>query len=88
MSNCAQRVPLLGHPALEILVENLLPGSLVLQLTYVLELHKGVSPVEVYFFGPQLKLRDGFIDGEIDTKFYTVLVDLGLNHIARIIAYL
>jgi hypothetical protein len=67
-------------------VKNLLPGSLALPLKYVLVLHKGVSPVEVNSFGSHLKLRDGFIDGELDTKFSTVLVDLGLNLVARIIA--
>jgi hypothetical protein len=67
-------------------MENLLPGSLVLPLKYILELHKGVSPVEVNFFRSHLKLRDGFIDGELDTEFSTVLVDLGFNLVARIIA--
>jgi hypothetical protein len=67
-------------------MENLLLGSLVLSLKYILKLHKRVSPVKVNFFGSHLELRDGFIDGELDTKFSTVLVDLGLNLVARIIA--
>ncbi len=86
MNNRAQRVPLPGCLALESLVENLLPGSLVLPLKYILKLHKGVSLVEVNFFGSHLELRDGFIDGELNTKYPTVLVDLGLNLVARIIA--
>ena len=67
-------------------MKNLLSGSLVMPLKYVLKLLKGVSPVEVNFFSPNLELKDGFIDGELDTKFSTVLVDLGLNLVARIIA--
>ncbi len=61
------------------LVNNLLPGSFVLALEQILELHEGVSIVKVDLLGPFFKLRDCFVISELDTKFSTVLVDFGLD---------
>jgi hypothetical protein len=63
----------------EVLVNNLLPGSFVLALEQILELHEGVSIVKVDLLGPFFKLRDCFVISELDTKFSTVLVDFGLD---------
>ncbi len=48
----------------EVLMNNLLPGSFVLALEHILELHEGVSIVKVDLLGPFFKLRDHFIDSK------------------------
>ncbi len=67
-------------------MNNMLPGSFVLALEHILELHKGVSIVEVDLLGPFFKLRDCFVDSKLDTKFSTVLVDFGLDFVSRVTA--
>ncbi len=56
----------------EVLVNNQLPGSFVLALEHILELHEGVSIVKVDLLGPFFKLRDCFVNSKLDTKFSTV----------------
>jgi hypothetical protein len=63
----------------EVLVHNLLPGSLVLALEHILKLHKGVREVEIDFLGPFFKVGDQFVDCEVNAKFSTILVDFGLD---------
>ena len=68
----------------EVLANGLLPGSFVLALEYILELHKGVSIVKVDLLGPFFKLRDCFVDSKLDTKFSNFLVDFGLDFVLRV----
>jgi hypothetical protein len=70
----------------EVLLNNLLPGSLILTLVHVIKLDKQVSPVEIDFLGPLFKVGDSFVVGEFDTRFAAVLVDFGLYFVARIMA--
>ncbi len=68
----------------EVLVKDLLPGSFVLALEHILELHEGVSIVKVDLLGPFFKLRDCFADSKLDIEFSTVLVDFGLDFVSRV----
>ncbi len=45
-----------------------------------------MSVVDIDFLAPLFELKDSFVHGEFGTKFSTVLVDFGLDLIARIIA--
>ena len=65
---------------------DLLPGSFILALEHVLELREGVSPVEVDFHGSTVEIRDCSIDGELNTKFATVLMDFDFHLVERVIA--
>ncbi len=67
----------------EVLVHNLLPGSLVLALEHILKLHKGVREVEIDLLGPFFKVRDHYVDSELGAKFSTILVDFGLDFVTR-----
>ena len=68
------------------LVYNLLPGSFILALEHIIELREGVSPVEVDFPGPTVEIGDRLVNGELDTKFATVLMDFGFHLVERVIA--
>jgi hypothetical protein len=68
----------------EVLMNGLLPGSFVLALEHILDLHKGVSIVKVDLLGPFFKLRDRFVYSKLDTQFLTVLVDFGLDSVSRV----
>ncbi len=68
----------------EVLVNDLLPGSFVLALEHILELHEEVGIVKVDLLGPFFKLRDCFVDSKLDTKFSTALVDFGLDFVSRV----
>ncbi len=70
----------------EVLMHDLLPGSLVLTLEHILELHKGVGIVKIDLLGLFFELGDYFVDNELDAKFSTVLVDFGLDFVPRMIA--
>ncbi len=65
-------------------MNGLLPGSFVLALEHILDLHKGVSIVKVDLLGPFFKLRDRFVYSKLDTQFLTVLVDFGLDSVSRV----
>jgi hypothetical protein len=67
-----------------VLVNNLLPGSFVLALEHILELHEGVSIAEVDLLGPLFKLRDCFFDCKLNAKISTVLVDFGFDSVLRV----
>jgi hypothetical protein len=60
----------------EVIVDNLLSDHLVLASKHIIELLKGMSPVEMDFLGPLVEIGDGFVDSELNTKFATVDVDL------------
>jgi hypothetical protein len=70
----------------EVLLHNLLQGSLVLALEHILKLHERVQEVKIDLLGPFFKVRDLFVDPELNAKFSTILVDLGLDFVTRIIA--
>ncbi len=59
----------------EVVVHDLLPGSLILPLQDVLELLKGGSPVKVVLLGPLVEIGDGFVDGKFDAKSTAVDVE-------------
>ncbi len=59
----------------EVVVDNLLPGRLILAFEHILKLLKRVRPVKMDFLGPFVKIRDGFVDSELDSEFATVNVD-------------
>ena len=70
----------------EVVVHDLLPGSLILPLQDVLKLLEGGSPVEMDFLGPLVEIRDGFVDGEFNAKSTAVDVDLRLQFVkARVL---
>jgi hypothetical protein len=68
------------------LVYDLLPGSFILAMEHVLELHEGVRPVEIEFPGPTVEIGDCLINGELDPEFATVLMDFGFHLVERVIA--
>jgi hypothetical protein len=68
------------------LVVRLLPGSPVLALEHIFELHEGVDPSEVAFFCTFIELRDRLIDGEFDAVFAVILVDFDMTFVGRIVA--
>jgi hypothetical protein len=70
----------------EVLVHDLLPGSLVLALEHILKLHKGVREVEIDLLGLFFKVGDCSVNHELNTKFSTILVDFGLDFVMRIVA--
>ncbi len=70
----------------EVLVHNLLPGSLVLALEHILKLHKEVREVKIDHLGPFYEVGDCFADRELNAKFSTILVGFGLDFVTRIIA--
>ncbi len=70
----------------EVLVQDLLPGSLVLALEHILKLHKGVRGLEIDLLGPFFEVRDCFVNCELNAKFSTILVDFGLDFLTRIVA--
>jgi hypothetical protein len=47
----------------------------LLAFEHILELLKDASPVEMGFLGPLLEIGDGFVNGELNTKFAAVEVD-------------
>ncbi len=57
------------------LLERLLPRSLVLSLQHVLKLREGVDPGEFTFLCPLVKLGDRLVDGELDGVASVILVD-------------
>ena len=65
---------------------DLLPGSFILALEHVLELHEGVSPVEVDFPSPTVEIGDCLVNGELDTEFATVLMDFSFHLVERVVA--
>jgi hypothetical protein len=60
----------------EVVVQDLLPGSLILPLQDVLELLKGGSPVEMDFLGLLVEIGDGFVGSEFNAESTAVNVDL------------
>jgi hypothetical protein len=64
-------------------MNDLLPGSFVLALEHIFELHKSVSIVKVELLGPFFKLRDCFVNSKLNTEFSTVLVDFSLDFVLR-----
>ena len=59
----------------EVVMDNLLPGRLILAFEHILKLLKGVSQVKMDFLGPLVEVGDGFVDGELDKEFATDDVD-------------
>ncbi len=51
------------------------PNKEILAFEHIIELLKGVSPVEMNFLSPLIEIRDGFVHSELGTKFTTVDVD-------------
>ncbi len=70
----------------EVLVHDLIPGSLVLALEQILKLNEGVREVKIDLLGPFFEVGDCFVDRELDAKFSTILVDFGLDFATRIVA--
>ena len=67
-------------------MEPLLPGSLVLSLEHIFELHKGVNPGEFTLFCPFIKFGDCFIDCEFDQVTAVILIDFNLTFVLGIVA--
>jgi hypothetical protein len=63
----------------DVLVHDLLPGSLVLALEHFPKLHKGVREVKIDFLSPFFEVGDHFVNCELNAKFSTILVDFGLD---------
>ncbi len=70
----------------EVLVHDLLPGSLVLALEHILKLHKVVRESKIDLLGPFFEVGDCFVDHELNAKFSTILVNLSLDFVTRIAA--
>ena len=68
------------------LVERLLPSSLVLSLEHILELRKGVDPCEFAFLCPLVELGDCLINGELDGVTSIILMDFDKVFVPGIVA--
>jgi hypothetical protein len=69
----------------KVLMKHLFPGCSVVALEHILKLCKRVGPVKVACFCSFIKLRDGLLDGKLDTILAVILMDLYLAFIASVI---
>ncbi len=69
----------------KVLMKHLFPGCSMVALEHILKLCKEVGPVKVAFFCSLVKLRDGFIDGELNAILKIILMDFYLTFVARVV---
>ncbi len=69
------------HRLWEVVVNDLLPGRLVLSLEDILKLLQGGCPVKMDFLRPLVEIGDGFVDGKFDAESTAVDVNLHFQFI-------